>query len=668
MAAEVKRLGIVLTAEGAEDFASELKNCSNALRDNRDQLNLAKSAYDKNTSSLEKLADKQQFASKQVEAYTAKVEVLSRQLEDMKASGDASAATIAKQEHNLNQAKIQLNKYTTELETCNKALDTGVAKLQEYETKLQSIGGKMQSVGNAMTVGITAPLAALGVASVKAASDYEENLNKVDVAFGSSAQSVKDWANTATESFGLSKNAALEAAALYGDMATSMGISQQAAAGMSTQLTGLAGDLASFKNISTDQAMNALKSVFTGETESLKNLGIVMTQTNLEDFASRQGLVYSAMDESEKVTLRYQYVLEHTKNAQGDYARTADGTANTMRTFTQEVENLKVALGEQLLPAITPVIHDMTEMVKAFGKLPPGVQQAIVKLALFAAAMGPVISVSGTLIKGVGDLAGGIGKLKIALSGGTAAAAAAGAAAQAAGTEVAAGGAAAAAGAAKATAAATASTASMAGLATAAGTVAAVLPLVAGIAIPLTEEIKYQAAAFKGDTEEMKRLAAVSDECKATMEGWGGLPGEITEESTQGAAGLRELANNFKEAAKQAGNFFATLAQNAGNTIQSSIGNVKWHADAMRDGVILDKPTIFGVSGGTLQGAGEAGPEAVVGTGSLARMIQAAVSNSTVNNSGDTVINVYVDHIDDLQELIDIKNRAQQISRMGVNR
>ena len=108
MAAEVKRLGIVLTAEGAEDFASELKNCSNALRDNRDQLNLAKSAYDKNTSSLEKLADKQQFASKQVEAYTAKVEVLSRQLEDMKASGDASAATIAKQEHNLNQAKIQL--------------------------------------------------------------------------------------------------------------------------------------------------------------------------------------------------------------------------------------------------------------------------------------------------------------------------------------------------------------------------------------------------------------------------------------------------------------------------------------------------------------------------------------------------------------------------------
>ena len=533
---------------------------------------------------------------------------------------------------------------------------------------MQSIGGKMQSVGNAMTVGITAPLAALGVASVKAASDYEENLNKVDVAFGSSAQSVKDWANTATESFGLSKNAALDAAALYGDMATSMGISQQAAADMSIQLTGLAGDLASFKNVSTDQAMNALKSVFTGETESLRNLGIVMTQTNLEDFASRQGLVYSAMDESEKVTLRYQYVLEHTKNAQGDYERTAAGTAGTMRTFASEVENLKIALGEQLLPAITPVIHDMTEMVKEFGKLPPGVQQAIVKLALFAAAMGPVISVSGTLIKGVGDLAGGIGKLKIALSGGTAAAAAAGAAAKAAGTEVAAGGAVAAAGTAKATAAATASTASMAGLATAAGTVAAALPLVAGVAVPLTQEIKYQSAAFKGDTEEMKRLASTSEECKATMEGWGGLSGEITEQSTQGAAGLRELANNFKEAAKQAGNFFATLAQNAGNTIQSSIGNVKWHADAMRDGVILDKPTIFGVSGGTLQGAGEAGPEAVVGTGSLARMIQAAVSNSTVNNSGDTVINVYVDHIDDLQELIDIKNRAQQISRMGVSR
>ena len=145
-----------------------------------------------------------------------------------------------------------------------------------YATKgMAKLGSTVTKVGAGMTAGLTVPIAMFGKSAVNAASDMEENLNKVDVAFGKSADKVKAWADTATESFGLSKNQALEATSLFGDMATSMGLPQDAAADMSTSLAGLAGDLASFKNIDVEQAMTALNGVFTGETESLKTLGVV---------------------------------------------------------------------------------------------------------------------------------------------------------------------------------------------------------------------------------------------------------------------------------------------------------------------------------------------------------------------------------------------------------
>ena len=126
-------------------------------------------------------------------------------------------------------------------------------------------------------------------------------------------------------------------ASLFGDMGTSMGLPTDAAAKMSMSLTGLAGDLASFKNLSLDEVQTALAGVFTGETESLKRLGIVMTETNLDAYALANGFgkTTNEMTQAEKVQLRYAYIMEMTKNAQGDYARTADGTANSIRTFQE---------------------------------------------------------------------------------------------------------------------------------------------------------------------------------------------------------------------------------------------------------------------------------------------------------------------------------------------
>lgn len=272
------------------------------------------------------------------------------------------------------------------------------------QEKLDALSGSMTNFGNKMSLAVTAPLVALGGKMVSSASDMEENLNKVDVAFGKSADKVKAWADTATESFGLSKNQALEATSLFGDMATSMGLPQDAAANMSTSLAGLAGDLASFKNIDIEQAMTALNGVFTGETESLKTLGIVMTETNLKQFAEDAGLVYNEMSQAEKVQLRYAYVMETTKNAQGDYARTADGTANSMRTLQASFDNLIALLGESLLPAITPIIQFITDLLKKFSELDPGTQKMIVIIGAVLAALGPVMSVVGGIISVVSTL------------------------------------------------------------------------------------------------------------------------------------------------------------------------------------------------------------------------------------------------------------------------
>ena len=302
--------------------------------------------------------------------------------------------------------------------TAQKAADNFEAKMKNVSSKLQNVGNSISGFGAKWSLGISTPLTLAGKSMVTAASDYEENLNKIDVAFGKSSDTVTAWAENATKQFGLSKNQALESTALFGDMATSMGLAQSDAADMSMSLAGLAGDLASFKNIGIDQAMTALSSVFTGETESLKQLGIVMTQTNLDAFALANGFgkTTSEMSQAEQVQLRYAYVMAMTTNAQGDYARTADGTANSMRTFQGAVDNLNIALGEHLLPLLTPLIQGATNLINKFAEADPKLQQLILTIGMIAIVVGPALVATGSLISSVGTIIGVFGKAATAIS------------------------------------------------------------------------------------------------------------------------------------------------------------------------------------------------------------------------------------------------------------
>lgn len=315
------------------------------------------------------------------------------------------------------QAKEFLAQFNNELQENQRQSGKTGTSWEQLGQKLDKMGGKMKSAGTKMSIGLTAPLTLAGKEAFTAASDYEENLNKVDVAFGKNADSVEKWADTAITNFGLSKNQALEATALFGDMATSMGISQEEAVDMSVSLAGLAGDMASFKNVGIDQAMTALNGVFTGETESLKQLGIVMTETNLQEFADGLGLVYSEMSQAEKVQLRYNYVMEMSKNAQGDYARTADGTANSVRTFQGTLDNLAIVLGRVLLPILTPIVRGLTEFANWLAEADPWVQQLIVGIGALVAAGGPLLILIGSMASGLSSIINLCTTLKPLMSG-----------------------------------------------------------------------------------------------------------------------------------------------------------------------------------------------------------------------------------------------------------
>ncbi len=195
------------------------------------------------------------------------------------------------------------------------------------------------------TIGIGTAVGAFKLTDM--ASNLSETLNKVDVSFGKNSGSVKEWSKNSIKDMGLAQQTALDMAALFGDMGTGMGIPQKEAANMSMKLTQLGADLASFKNMDIEEVTTALNGVFTGETESLKRLGVVMTQANLEAFALSKGLKkpIDEMSESEKVMLRYEYVLSKTKNAQGDFARTGGGFANQLRMAKEQLKQIGTTIG-----------------------------------------------------------------------------------------------------------------------------------------------------------------------------------------------------------------------------------------------------------------------------------------------------------------------------------
>lgn len=379
-----------------KDVAAQMQQIDKSLRETGSEYKLLKTNLE-NGFSTEKWSRAKTILTQAISDAEKKAAMLAERLRDLESSGEYGDDTA--------EVIRQLNREITATENeAQRARDRlkeiDELRMNQIKSTLSQVSAALDSVGKKLTLGVTAPLVAAGAASFKMAADMDESINKVDVAFGDAADSVHAFSNETLTTYGIAKSTALDMAGYFGDMATSMGFSREQAAEMSKQLVGLAGDLASFKNISLSEAQTALAAIFTGETESLKQLGIVMTETNLEAYAMARGIETStkSMDQAQKTALRMQYVLENTKNAQGDFARTSDSSSNQLRILTESLKELAAIAGQELIPIITPIIQKLNSIIRSIGKLDDGTKEIITKVAVFAASFGPLLSVSGKMV------------------------------------------------------------------------------------------------------------------------------------------------------------------------------------------------------------------------------------------------------------------------------
>jgi hypothetical protein len=247
------------------------------------------------------------------------------------------------------------------------SLQKALKKAQGDTTKTSSSMQKLSVATNkfmgnivksAVTVGagLVAALGIVGNKGIELASDLTEVQNVVESTFIQSAKQIDKWADTALESFGLSKLQAKQFTGTMGAMLKSSKITGQALITMSEDLSGLAGDFASFYNLDTEEAFNKIRAGISGETEPLKQLGINMSVANLEAFAMSKGIKtsYQKMDQASQSALRYAYLMEVSKDAQGDFAKTLDTSyANQKRLFSTNFNQKLAEIAAKALPKLT---------------------------------------------------------------------------------------------------------------------------------------------------------------------------------------------------------------------------------------------------------------------------------------------------------------------------
>lgn len=238
---------------------------------------------------------------------------------------------------------------------------------------------------------------------IEVGSNVTEVQNVVDTAFKDLSGQADQWASNAMTNFGLSELSAKKYMGVFGQMSNAMGITGQAALDMAEDVTGLTGDVASFYNLSANDAYTKLKSIWTGETETLKDLGVVMTQTNLDQYALNNGFgkTTAKMTEQEKVMLRYQYVTSALSNATGDFVKTQDSWANQTRILSLRFEQLKASLGKGFIALFTPILRGFNNLLAGLQKVADGFASFVQMLtgADVSTSMGSISSD----IAGIGD-------------------------------------------------------------------------------------------------------------------------------------------------------------------------------------------------------------------------------------------------------------------------
>ena len=245
-------------------------------------------------------------------------------------------------------------------------IDNLKKNLNSADKEIQGFGGKLADFGKKAAIALAAVGAAAGAMAIKigkeaiaAASDLAETTSKVNVIFGETSKSIEEFGAKAAQSLGQTRTQAMNAAATFGIFGKSAGLAGEELGQFSTEFVQLASDLASFNNTAVDQAITALGAALRGESEPIRAYGVLLNDATLKAKALEMG-IYSGtgtLSAQQKVLAAHKVILEQTRDAQGDFARTADGMANSQRILSARLEDTKIVLGNALLPIALQVVN-----------------------------------------------------------------------------------------------------------------------------------------------------------------------------------------------------------------------------------------------------------------------------------------------------------------------
>ncbi len=360
--------------DSANNYGAKHVELTNKLQSNKAAMDALNKSSDYTAEAMTKLVEENKKLSKELSTNDTKFDAAVKSTQSWKTQLNSAEAGVIKTEAALKDVNQELKTTDKELDSAGK----GALKFSDIlKANLLSdaIMGGIRLLGTALRSAVNS-MVDFAKQGIEVASNLTEVQNVVDVTFGRSADVIDEFAKKAAVSFGLSELSAKQFSGTMGAMLKSTGLAGDAVLDMSTKLTGLSGDLASFYNLDVETAFQKLRSGISGEIEPLKQLGINLSVANLEAFALSQGMTkaYSSLSEAEKVTLRYNYILKVTADAQGDFTRTSDSYANQQRILQLQIENLSAALGEKLLPNINGITTALNEMLSGeisaeeFGK------------------------------------------------------------------------------------------------------------------------------------------------------------------------------------------------------------------------------------------------------------------------------------------------------------
>ena len=240
------------------------------------------------------------------------------------------------------------NKAAYSLRTFDKALTNGAIKLAKFGAATAVVGG------------------IIAKSLIQSASNLQESISKINAVFGSSSKTIIAWSETTAKALGISQQTALEAAGTYGNLFQAFGIGAPQAQEMSIRLVELAADMASFNNVPIDDALLALRSGLSGETEPLKRFGVALNDAALKNKALEMGLISTTkgtLPQAIKTQAAYALILEQTSIQQGDVARTSDGVAFKMKSFGAQVDDIKSKIGTALIPIFSALMSFLNDRV-----------------------------------------------------------------------------------------------------------------------------------------------------------------------------------------------------------------------------------------------------------------------------------------------------------------